>query len=238
MSQQDGYFRLGAATYPLPATSANSSLYDIDRTTYYMLDFCEGILNHHLGDRWTAECNAVSRSDINQIVAMKIPYNPEPYLQTDQLKLPLLAVYRTRWSKVEEKNISTHHVFSELEIMWICKPLTAAESERLVPFQQGIAAVLTDRNEIGYDPNYNSGQRVGTLSGFEELTTNSAEFGLFTDADSNLAIPVVKLNISIREKKEPVVGEYQSFAGVDVQEYLEDDQTATSIDLVDYNTDV
>jgi hypothetical protein len=216
-----GTFATGNVIFPVNPAITNSALQDIDPVIFYLLDFCSGILNIHLGSRWTAECTRAGRTDLApSIVAMKVPYNPIPYLQDTAFNFPLLALYRAGRGKISERTRFRHRLETRLELLFIMPPITASEAEILTPFQSAVTDVIVDRNEQGWDPAYASGQKAGILAGFDFLRSEDFDYVNIPGPKTNLFMPTVLIGFTVAETKMPVTGEFEPYTGSDVQSDL------------------
>lgn len=214
MSQLDySKFNLGNIEFPLSGYASNSAIAIADVPVNKLLGFCRGVLEIHAGDAWTYYANQLNL-DCNQIVEESLPYNPIPWLQDTTYNFPLLALYRTKGSIVE-KTIAYHRIESNLELLWIMPPLTAAQAYQLLPFQNAVIDILVDRNEQGWDPNYLDGYNIGELAGFDSLQVMSYSLANVS-VNPNQFLPTVQLSIRLRERKTDASGMYPEFTGVDL----------------------
>lgn len=216
-------FGVGNASFPLPTSISNSSLADCDPTLYYLLDFCEGVLNYHAGARWKKELIRSGRTDIDgysdgYIVAMKVPYDPVPFLADTRFTFPLLAMFR-KSGTISERTAAFNQIQSAIDIMWILPPLSASDAEILMPFQSSVLQILMDRIEQGWDPAYKSGQKVKELTGVTRIRFNDYTFGGF-EIDTNLFMPALKLSINVFEQQNAPDGSFTDLTGISVNSDL------------------
>lgn len=217
MALEDGYFKVGGINSPLTASTANSLLQDADPVIYYMLQYFAGVINLHMGARWNAEVAAAGRSDLNNLtVGHKLPYDPIPYLQENQYKLPLLAAFRKN-EVYAELTYSWYNITSTLNILWIMPPLSAGQMERLAPFRSHVARTLMDRTEQGLDTNYNSGQNVWAASGLSKIRAVNCSFGNIP-TDTNQFYPTILMEFELTERRMPATepgNNFENFTGWD-----------------------
>jgi len=217
-----GSFGLGVSTFPLIATGANSLLQDADPVLYYLLDFAYNVLQLHAQARWAVE---VARPTLNfaapfpNVCASRVPYNPFPFLQDTGLNLPLLAAY---WVDGKSFELTRDYLRTEstIEIAYVLPPMTAAQTEILGPILHAVRAILTDRFETGFDPNYLDGYQLGALTQYDNLWVRDYKYGLMPHTTTNLPMQSVILTIVLRERNMAVADQFQPVSGYDVQSYV------------------
>lgn len=200
---EDGYFTVGGVSSPLEASTANSLLKDADPVLYHLLDYYQGVISLHMGARWNAEVTLAGREDlIDLAVAETVPFDPAPYMQENQYKLPLLAVFREN-ETYEWKTTSWYHVTSKLNILWIMPPLSAGQAERMNAFRSHVAKTMLDRTLMGFDTNYNSGEQPWVEAGLESIGIKSTNYGSFPDPHTDLFLPTIWMEATLVERRMP-----------------------------------
>jgi len=154
----------------------------------------------HMGARWNAEVTAIGRTDlVGLTVAEKVPFDPVPYLQENQYKFPLLAVYR-KSETYTWHTVNRYRIYSKVNIVWIMPPMTTGQMERMAPFRSHVARTLVDRTANGFDTNYNSAQQVWTLAGLDKIGIKSNSFGNIP-TDTNLIFPTIMMECELVERQ-------------------------------------
>lgn len=232
-------FRLGGVTFPLTASTSNSLLRDSDPALYYMLDFFAEMIRTHLGSRLAAQAT-VAGLTISNAVAMRIPYDPAPYLLEEQLKFPLLAVYRKQ--STFRGNISRRHHDGEFEVAYILPPLSAAQAEQLLPILRSVGRVLDNRAEMGFDPTYTPpGGSAGALvwstsyASLEAVQFLQERFGPYAGM-GELVFPAWLGTLKATEGDEYIEGSFEPFNGANITEDLASAGEATYEDFVEAKT--
>ncbi len=223
---EDGYFTVGGIASPLAASTTRSLLQDADPVLYNILDFYEGVINLHMKARWNAEVALAGRADLTDLcVADKVPFDPTPYMQETQYKLPLLAVFREN-EKYEWKTSGWYHITSKLNILWIMPPLSAGQAERMNAFRAHVTRTILDRTLMGFDSNYNDGYQPWRESGLEKISILKTDFGSFPDPHTDLFLPTVWIEAELVERRMPDANPSQNFPGLTGVD--------DSVDLVDF----
>lgn len=236
--------KLGGVQTPLTASTANSLLRDADPTIFYALDFLGAMLVTHLGARFAAEIKRAKADKTfpSGIVAYKVGYDPAPYLSQEQVKFPLLAIYRAE-EEYAEHTIVWRRDNSKVNISYILPPLTPGQAEHLHPILRGVSEVIGLRIEQGMDPTYTppggvAGDDVWHASGLDMIRLDSARVAGYT-AGGDLYFPCWIGSATIRERSDFVASDYNNFAGADVHIDLVDGPTGTTItDFIVAATDV
>lgn len=211
-----GTFNHGGATYPLTADLSGSLLRDADPALYYALAFFEAVITRHLSDRLLAQAAQAGVTEIRKAVAVKVPYDPRPWLQETQLpSFPLLAVHRVA-SRYGVASSSYMRNEATWMVSYTLPSLTAAQFEQIGPILHAIESVLLNRIENTFDPAYRNGASVWALAGIEEITLESASFGTFITT-SNIMLPTWVGTLKVRERDMPAPDAAfdGNFAGLD-----------------------
>jgi len=196
-----GTFNHGGATYPLTTDLSNTLLKDADPAVFYALEYFEAILLRHVGDRLLAQAQQNGVPAIKKVVAQKIPYDPQPWLQEVQFPFPLLCVYR-KASKYGVASASYMRNESSWQVSYSLPSVTAAQMERVGPILHAVESALLNRIENMFDPSYRDGAEVWALAGIEEITLESGSFGTFVGG-SNILFPTWVGTLKVRERDMP-----------------------------------
>lgn len=224
-------FTLGAAYFPLTASTSSPLLQDADPATFYLLEFGAAVLATHLGPRLEAQAAVAGADQIGSAVAYTLPWNPETYLREQHVKFPLLAAHR-KSSAYDERTTSFFRATSLFEVVYVLPPLRSAQAEQLLPALRAAEAILVQRFQQGFDPAYvptggNAGDKVWTtFANVERVRPLSASFGTYQATGNDLAFPCLVLEVEVRELfKQPAT-------------LLDDfDSAGTAIDVVDPSDD-
>lgn len=226
MAGDYGRFKFGNTEFPLISSTANSLLQDADPAIFYALDYCKSMLILHLQDRWNAAVYQAGMSNMDgygSVVNYTLPYDPMPFLQTQQTKFPLLALWEKE-SVTEQKTFSWYHANKVWQLLYCLPALTAAQMEQLYPALKAADAILRDRIEQGYDPNYHSGREIWSFmyAGVEKIQLSKSVFGYFTPPDkTNLYLPTLlcTIDLSVREGFNPAF--LETLDGIDITQTLD-----------------
>jgi len=218
-------FKVGAATYPLPAATTNQTLADADPTLGAALDYIEFALNHYMGARWTAETTALGFTDTTitaSPVAYKIPYEPTEYLTEQQIRLPLLAVYRNRQTNTD-RTVSLYDEIGEWSIAWVMPPLTSGQMERLYPLTRAAVAIVTHALYMLFDESFENGAAWLANAGIATLEVLGAEYGKaqVVGTSTNLVMPGVQMRLKVHEMQSEDPGAFGPIGGVDTNASLD-----------------
>ena len=234
------HHKVGAVQYPLTASLANPLLQDADPPLFYLLDFLSSMVTTLIGDRLLAQASAAP-APITSAVAYQLPYDPAPYLQTVQDKMPLLAVYR-RKSTFEMKTVLQWHRLGEFGITYVLPPLTAGQAEQVLPILHAVGDAIVSVVESGYYPTYTPpggdiGQSAWELSGLSQVGITEEHYGMFPAA-GDLVFPAWTATIALREQRAKPTG-YDAFGALDANEDLvsSTDQSKV-VDFVQDKSDV
>lgn len=233
-------FAHGGVTFPLTDSTSNSLLEDADPVIYRALEFFQNQIETHLGDRWEAEV-ALTTLTGRPIVAYAIPYDPAPYLNTEQLKFPLLAVYRAS-TAFGERTATWRNDICKVHVAFVLPPLDAGQAERLLPILNGVKAVIDHQTEQGFYSTFtpadgDAGDDVWLLSGLEKIDVRNASFGSY-ETTSGLHFPSIVFDVDVHERVMPVDGAFGEFEGADVSEDLDNESGDEVVDFVEFATDV
>lgn len=234
-------FQVGGVSYPLTTTGSATLLRASDPILFFMLDYFASILETHIGQRFLMECTT-AKVDIDRVVAYKTPIDPAPYLTSNQFKFPLLAIYRKN-ETYAGKTVAFRNTITDFAVEYILPPLTAAQSERLLPILPSVARVLDDRIQRGADPSYTPpGGTVdgrvwsAVFAGLQDITLVDGRFGSYPGAQ-DLDFPAWVGTVRASERTQPT-GDFSSFDAVDHETDLVTTGDTTITDFADFASDV
>jgi hypothetical protein len=239
MPLETGTFGISGSVYPLTSSTSNSLLKDADTPIYWMLDYFYNMLTTYANARWQSQAALVNlTSHMPNIVGMKFPNNPFPYLQDTQIKFPMLAIYRVD-GKMMEKTISYDRIQSNLEIAWVMSPLTMSQMEIMGPFKNVVLDIISDRSGVAFDPNYkpaalfSDGYNWGEAAGFDWLQVTDYTMVNIPHTQTNLPMEAVVMKIAMRERNMPVTGAFEAFTGMDTDIDLINNPNDTPPDILE-----
>ncbi len=218
MTVEFGQFKYGGASYPLPTSTVDPLLKNADPSLYYVLDYFRSVLTKYMGDRLIAETLLPPAiTAIQSPIQAVLPYDPTPFMQEQQMKFPLLAVYRKK-DKFNWHTIAYHDDVSEWCVDYILPPLTSGQMERVAPILRTIGAILQNRIENMYDPFYQSGLLVWEAAGLEEIKLEEASYGNFPAG--NLFFPAWRGKLMVKETNsfDAADAGLGPLAGIDLEE--------------------
>lgn len=233
---EEAEFKIGGSTVPLTLTG-HTLLEDCDPVIFNCLDFFAFVLDQYFLTRLSAEFTSAGvkidavTNPITSVVAEKISYDPTPFLQENQYKLPLLAMYRTN----EDYSEHTREYFkadSEIKILYALPPLNAAQYNRINPILVRMARAIMDRVEKGWDPNYNDGETVFATADLMQFVVKSTSFGSIQKVNSNMFYPAFEMVMTVSDRRERIAGAYDDLAGIDTT--LQVSENDTVIDFIEF----
>lgn len=225
-----GPFKVGKVAFPLAlaASTTKTLLEDGDPGLYALRAFCAGVLDVHLGARYTEAAAAASLTTAPSIVGSKVPYDPGPYLTVEQLKFPVLACFVTGETMTEHTRMRLR-TSADVVIQWILPPLKAEQALWLTPMLRLVSRVLTNRIEQGYDPNYESGAQVFGDAGLCSIAVKSSSIGFIPVSSSRGSVespkafyPCIEISVDMDEVREDVYTEV-GIEGIDAGVSVKDD---------------
>lgn len=216
MALEESTFAHGAAVYPLPAATTNALLLDADPSLYYVLDFYAAVLATYMGARLIAQASAAGVTAVTAAVGYKLPDNPAEYLTEQQVKFPLLAVYRTRATR-RDRTVTYRDNVQEWKAAYVLPPMTSGQREQLIPILRAVEDILDNRTELGFDPAYLSGAKIlaSSYANLETIEVKAAEYTSW-EAGRDLVFPSVMLTLEVKERGAFVAGSYDALERVDV----------------------
>jgi hypothetical protein len=224
--------KMGGATFPLTSSTTNELLRDADPSIYYMLDFLKSMLNYHLSARIKAEATRAGIKNISAAVAEAIPMDPGPFLTQEQLKFPLLAIYRVQDVDTEHTNFWVR-ADCDVNIHYAMPPITAGHMRIVGPILTAVRSIVLAYIEQGFHPSYTPpGKAIGTsaweASGLMSIGLKSSKFG-WSQLSDKLFFPAWSGVVSLKEKSESTLTDFQNFAGTDLEIDLHDPSTNTDV---------
>lgn len=148
-----GAFGVGAVVGPLAVETTNTLLQDADPALFYALDFFGYLIAAYAGDRLLKAAQA-SGAPILRPVEQLYPYIPTAdQLRENQFRFPLLVMGRTD-TLTGQFTAGWQHDRGLFELIYALPPLTAGQTEQVVPVLHWIAELLRYKTTQSFDPGY------------------------------------------------------------------------------------
>lgn len=227
-------FVIGGVTYPLTASTTNSLLRDADPALFYALDFFASVLRTHLEARMIAEANRLNLP-LSGAVVYTNSIDPGKHPIDTRYRFPLLSVFRQK-SKYGYRTINWAERTSKWGVTYLLPVLSTIQAEALNPILKAVGDVLADRIELGFDPAYNSGQKVWAAAGLDEISIDEDEWNLFSVPDGVQYFPGITCSLTVKERTMPTP--LTAMTGADVEIDLATTGQTTINDFVDFKSDV
>ncbi|MDI3282117.1 hypothetical protein [Polyangium sp. 15x6] len=195
-------FKVGAVSFPVPASPVLPAKTVLDPALATALDYFRAVLNLHLGAYWDALVAQIGLSDLaGKLVAEAVTYDPALYLQEAQYRFPLLALYRVR-GDIRDKTVAWYRLKTEWKLLYALPTLTAAQMLSMAPFQWAVLRVLNDRTQQGYDPSYQDGALVVGDGGIASIAPDSYQFGHLVNPRTDLVFPTLEMTFQVEEREQ------------------------------------
>lgn len=206
MAEDYASFQLGAVQYPVIASPFVGARERLDPPLHAALSYYVAMLNKHLGPYFDALVTAIGKPElVGKVVAEHVGIDPLPYMTATAYKFPLLAVYRTE-EEINERTVSWYQAQGKWTCLYILPTLDAAQAASLVHVLKAVRAIIVDRTEQGYDPDYESGKEVWRDAGISKIGVASVKYGGVPQLDTNLRFPAIEITIAVDEREEKKPG--------------------------------
>lgn len=228
----------GGTMFPLDPESTNTLLRDADPTLFYMLEYYEAVLRIHLNDAFMERVSRANADQIASIVESTVSFNPEPHLQENGLRFPLLSVHRKQGSfeYAGQRKLQV----DALDVTYVLPPMQVSEAEQLFPILRAVVAVIDNRTEQGFDPAYTPSSPPGTAgelvwararAGLCRVEMVGVEYGGYAPSP-DVFFPAVIMSFTLKERSEALPTDLKKFAGVDVVIDSVDNDDGTKVDAI------
>lgn len=240
-------YKFGGVQTPLAASTTNELLQDADPSIFYMCDFLSAMLTYHLGARFAAEAAVSNIPGFTGVLADTVPFDPAPFLVSNQFKFPLLAIYRIQDTETEHTRFWMRSD-ADVAVMYILPPITAGDMRIIGPILNAVRVVMLTSIERGFHPSYTPpGAAIGTSAWVKsemmglQLKSSRTGGGVIPVGNDKLFFPAWQGVVTLKERTDIVRSDYLTFAGSDVHEDLHDPAgipSPTVTDVVVMATDV
>lgn len=237
MADNYSTFKHGGTLFPLPSAVTNGLLRDADPALFYALDFYTTVIRTHLTTRLAAEATAIGYASIDNAVAMAVPYHPLPFMTEEQLRFPLLAVYR-KADTFNDRTMTWRLSTGEWGLDYILPPMNAAQAERLLPALNAVRVIVENRTDLGFDPSWNTSARVwgSSYANLEKIDLQASAIQLWQLGDG-LPFHALACTLTVRERQMPVAGAFETLTRVDGDVALDDSPADENVAQVQTDTD-
>jgi len=175
MTEPYGAFNFAGVSYPLLTQPSGGGLLSVcDPSVAKLIDFIESVLTTYMGAALVDAAATVA--PIDAVVKMTSSVDPSSISKVDQLDFPHLAVFRKRAEKTQ-KTANWDQNTWRIGVAYIFPPLSAAQAIQLMPALNSVGHIITNRLHYGFDPAYNSGERILENSGMASCKVDSSEIG-------------------------------------------------------------
>lgn len=232
-----GFSRSGVS-FPLTSSTSNSLLQDADPALFYLLEYLSWIVTNDVGDRLEAEAT-VCGAPITNAVEYTLPYEPSHYLASQQVKFPLIAVWRDeeqffdRTRTYRAANVTLHAVY-------VLPVLSAGQAEQLLPILSAIGKAWSDRVNQGSDPEFTpTGQTQGSspfaAGGVEKIDVTAGRYVVWNDG-GDLTFHAYMADIEMTERATFDSSDYDDFDGINAHVDYKPPTGATIQDIAEFET--
>lgn len=223
----------GGVEYPLNDATDDDFLKVADPAVYYTLRLFERAINVYAGEALLARA-AVEGLRFPTAVEKTLPYQPTPYLLSDQMRFPLLCVYRSKeqWG---DKTASFQQDVSVWEWAYVLPPLTPRQIERLHPVLRSIAVIVSSFAMQSYDPEagadeFAEGVTLRDLTGIQKMAAGPVSYGEFEPVEvESKWWKAVTGQLIVSERSSIVEDAFPAYEGVNVHVDLTEADGATQV---------
>lgn len=205
----------GGVSFPLSTVSTNSLLQDADPVIFHALNFYETVLNTHIGPRLRKEAQA-QPVKMDTAVRMTLSVEPSPFVMQNQMKFPLLALYRKQ-DRISNKTARWEMSSGTLELVYALPAMHGFQADAINPILHAAGLVLTRTTTRGFDPSYQSGARVWEQCGAMSAAITDIRYGGFEYIGDNSDIfRAIVATLVVIEREMPIDDDFAEFEGVDL----------------------
>lgn len=224
-------FKYSATSFPIATPAAGASLLSTcDPVIAKLLDFIGYRIQTYVGGALVAASGS-GNAPITASVGSKVPIDPVTIAKVEQFKFPILAIWR-KTSKYDQRTTNWDQETSRVGIAYILPPLTAAQSSKLQSVLVAVGRVVHTSFAQGFDPGYNSGERVFSTEDTARSRLMSAEYAHFP-FEGNTDFHAWIGEAEIAELTVPDTDNLHDFTGTDTVITDESVEPGNPIDVVD-----
>lgn len=208
-------FAVGGVVLPLPSSTQQDFIRVADPALYYVANFLSSVLETYLGDAMRTRFGAEGLNIPGAVAGPPIYLEPTPFLTHDNLRFPLLAVYRKSETH-DEHTASWEKAMGEWEFAYVLPHLTHVQELRLAPVLTAVRAVIKRAVSMGADPAYLSGASAWAVAGIQRAWLSRVAWGSYEFIDQVKTYRAIIGSLSIWERDMPVADAFEAFEGADV----------------------
>lgn len=216
-------FQVGGIVEPI-STDTTSLLSRCDPTTRFALDYFAWIIRNYPGDGLLLA--AITKTGlrgpndrpITDAVMQMYPDDPVPYLASNFLRFPCLAMYR-KDAKYRKHSAGYYDDRAAFDLIYLLPPLDAGQASNILPILTAIEKAIRQKTVQSFDPQYTP--PGGTLGDspwglkyacVEEIGFDGSSRGKLPD--TNMVFPYLLMSGFVIERDMPLPG--PAFAGADI----------------------
>ena len=209
-------FQLGSVVYPLTDSTANELVKDADPAIHFALQLYSFALKRYVGSRLIAEAKKIDDIKIPSAVEASIAYEPSPFVLSGDIQFPIFCLYRveTDWAHIGQhvKSVSTW------EWAYVLPPLTPQGIKAIQPILWSVASTMAMFTFFSFDPSFEQGKTLRTLSGIMSIKPGPTRFGDFEklEGEAKKWWRAVTGQLIVEERDELVIGEAELFDGANI----------------------
>ena len=175
MSGYPNGFQYGGTVFPVPATTANQSLLaSCDPALAKLIDFFEWRINRYLGTALTA---ASLTPPITKNVMNTISVDWQTVSRSEQVRFPLLAVWRIESTKIEYKSTEWQQDVGRIGWAYVLPPMTLEQGKKFSHVCRSVSSIVHHSLLAGHDPAYNNDERILVAGNIMRARPVSVRYG-------------------------------------------------------------
>lgn len=222
-------FQIGAVVSPVTTSLTNTLLLDVDPALNATLKFLTSVLKTHFEARFLATAASVNYKQGDgtafvDLVPSIVHYDPAPFLVTAQYKFPMLALFRTKTTKVEDHSFAYQMKESLWNLYFILPPFDVRQAVALTPMFNEIENVIINKLKLRHSPTYQSNDLILDNAGICDISVLNSELGeykVLKDGGKEVVYPTLAMELKVTERQNYVAEPLLS--GIDVTQDITDD---------------
>lgn len=176
-------FQFGSIVFPLADQAAGTSLLSVcDPALAKLIDFLAFEIDSKLSTALTGTLSS-GALPVGKNIAMRLSVHPtEGHTKADLLKWPLFCVYRGT-SKMSAVTLNWRQDVHTLEWCYVLPPMTLLWADKFAHVLHAVVDIVNWSLAQGYDPLYNSGERVIGANKIASAKCVQAKYGPYKLGD-------------------------------------------------------
>lgn len=173
---------LGGVTYPLPSPGGGGDITALaDPLQAKALAYWQACIDAYIKPAYVAAMAGQATATANQACTLTLPVDPVPWLDSQLLRPPVLAIYPVSgtWGKNALAPYTLEHdtIDYTYHVVYVLPAVTFAQFLRISAFLQAVYEVLVLTTEKQSDPHYNSSEEVWQGVGTSAVYFSEVKFG-------------------------------------------------------------